>query len=531
MHELIAQNLGFSGEATTPLKAKKIFKDQPFKIELIKDFVKEKKELTVYATCPPHIENWKLKIGNCFLDLCRGGHVANTLEINPDAFKLTHVAGAYWKGSEKNPMLTRIYGLAFLSKEELNKHLVLLEEARRRDHKKLGPELDLFTFSELVGSGLPLWTPKGTIVRNILDDFVWQLRKKKGYEQVDIPHLTKKDLYEKSGHWDKFRDELFKSTTREGHLFAIKPMNCPHHTQIYARRQWSWRDLPQRYANTTKVYRDEQTGELGGLARVRAITQDDAHVFCRQTQVKNEILSVWDIVTAFYRAAGFELFIRLSLHDPDEPKKYLGTPEIWKRSEQILREIAKEKGSDAAEAIGEAAFYGPKIDFLAHDSLGREWQVATIQLDMNMPERFDLFCMNEKGEKERIVMIHAAVMGSLERYIAILIEHYAGAFPVWLAPIQVEILPISEKFNEYARSVEKNLKEKDIRTSFNNAAETLSKRIRTAEMAKIPYLVVMGEKEIGSKTLSVRDTSSQKQKIMTLDELVQIINKDNPLSL
>src|SRR3989344_4388569 len=487
MHELIAQILGFSGEATTPLKAKKIFKDQPFKIELIKDFVKEKKELTVYATCPPHIENWKLKIGNCFLDLCRGGHVANTLEINPDAFKLTHVAGAYWKGSEKNPMLTRIYGLAFLSKEELNKHLVLLEEARRRDHKKLGPELDLFTFSELVGSGLPLWTPKGTIVRNILDDFVWQLRKKKGYEQVDIPHLTKKDLYEKSGHWDKFRDELFKSTTREGHLFAIKPMNCPHHTQIYARRQWSWRDLPQRYANTTKVYRDEQTGELGGLAPRRGRTPDDAHVFCRQTQVKNEILSVWDIVTAFYRAAGFELFIRLSLHDPDEPKKYLGTPEIWKRSEQILREIAKEKGSDAAEAIGEAAFYGPKIDFLAHDSLGREWQVATIQLDMNMPERFDLFCINEKGEQERIVMIHAAIMGSIERFIAIMLEHTNGNLPLWLAPAQIKLFP-----------------GRGLRVEIDGSDETVGKKTRSAVQERVPYILVIGDKEASTSELSIR---------------------------
>ena len=411
--------------------AQKHYIGNPYKLELIRELIDKKEEITSY------------KSGD-FVDLCRGGHVESSKDINLEAFKLSHVAGAYWRGNEKNPQLTRIYGLAFETKKELDAHIAMLEESKKRDHKKLGLELDLFTFSDLVGSGLPLWTPKGTLLRNLLDDYVWELRKKLDYQQVDIPHITKKELYEKSGHWDKFKDELFLIKTREGHEFAMKPMNCPHHTQIYARKPHSYRELPQRYANTTKVYRDEQSGELAGLSRVRSITQDDAHVFCRNDQVKEEIEKIWDIVIEFYKAIGFDLNIRLSLHDPEHQEKYLGSPETWKKSEDQLRQVVKAKKARAEEAIGEAAFYGPKIDFMAHDSLEREWQVATIQLDMNMPERFDLNCINEKGEKERIVMIHAAIMGSIERFLSVIIEHFAGAFPVWLSPVQTIILPISD---------------------------------------------------------------------------------------
>src|SRR3990167_8370877 len=340
IRNFISQKLDFSGEKITPLKAKKLFKAQPFKLELIKDFTKEKKGLTSYST------------GRIFVDLCRGGHVQNTSEINPGSFKLTKIAGAYWKGSEKNAQLTRIYGVAFQTKEELDNHLKALEEAKKRDHKKLGQELDLFTFSDLVGAGLPLWTPKGTLLRDILDDFVWQLRNEKGYERVDIPHITKKELYEKSGHWDKFKDELFIIETREGHIFAMKPMNCPHHTQIYARKQWSYRELPQRYASTTKVYRDEQSGELSGLSRVRAITQDDAHVFCRPSQVKEEIFKIWDIVSTFYGTFGMKLHLRLSLRDPNKPEKYLGDKDNWDKAEEVLREIAHENKTEFFEAVG-----------------------------------------------------------------------------------------------------------------------------------------------------------------------------------
>ena len=511
MKSIIRGNLDFAGENSTPAKARKLFADQPFKLELIKDFVKEKRELRVYRT------------GGDFFDLCRGGHVKSTSEIPPDAFKLVSVAGAYWKGSEKNPMLTRIYASAFETKNELEKHLALLEEAKKRDHKRLGQELDLFTFSDLVGPGLPLWTPKGTILRNILDDFVWKLRKERGYQQVDIPHITKKDLFEKSGHWDKFKNELFKIETREGHILAMKPMNCPHHTQIFARRLWSYRDMPQRYASTTKVYRDEQTGELAGLSRVRAITQDDAHVFCRQSQTKEEILKIWDIVHEFYGKAGFSLRTRLSLSDPENLKAYLGSREVWNKAEEMLRTILKEKNSNAFEAPGEAAFYGPKIDFLASDSLGREWQVATIQLDMNLPERFDLSCVNEKGERERIVMIHAAIMGSIERYLSILIEHFAGAFPFWLAPTQILIATVNDSVQSYTEEIEKRLEAKGVRVELDLRNETIGKKIREGELQKIPYLLIIGPREVESKTIAVRERGKGDRGAATLEEFLDSI--------
>ena len=511
MKSIIRGNLDFAGENSTLAKARKLFADQPFKLELIKDFVKEKREFRVYRT------------GGDFFDLCRGGHVKSTSEIPPDAFKLVSVAGAYWKGSEKNPMLTRIYASAFETKNELEKHLALLEEAKKRDHKRLGQELDLFTFSDLVGPGLPLWTPKGTILRNILDDFVWKLRKERGYQQVDIPHITKKDLFEKSGHWDKFKNELFKIETREGHILAMKPMNCPHHTQIFARRLWSYRDMPQRYASTTKVYRDEQTGELAGLSRVRAITQDDAHVFCRQSQAKEEILKIWDIVHEFYGKAGFSLRTRLSLSDPENLKAYLGSREVWNKAEEMLRTILKEKNSNAFEAPGEAAFYGPKIDFLASDSLGREWQVATIQLDMNLPERFDLSCVNEKGERERIVMIHAAIMGSIERYLSILIEHFAGAFPFWLAPTQILIATVNDSVQSYTEEIEKRLEAKGVRVELDLRNETIGKKIREGELQKIPYLLIIGPREVESKTIAVRERGKGDRGAATLEEFLDSI--------
>ncbi len=500
IRDLIKQQLSLSGKKITALEAKKIFRDQPFKLELIKEFSGEKKPLTVYKT------------GDVFLDLCRGGHVKNIKEINPDAFKLTSIAGAYWRGDEKNPQLQRIYGLAFETKKELEECLLNLEEAKKRDHRKLGVDLDLFVFSDLVGGGLPLWTPKGTLLRDLLDDFVWQLRKARGYERVDIPHITKKALYEKSGHWEKFKDELFQIKTREGHIFAMKPMNCPHHIQIYARRKWSYRELPQRYTSTTKVYRDEQTGELAGLARVRAITQDDAHVFCRKSQLKEEIGKVWDIVENFYGAFGFDLEIRLSLHDPKNQEKYLGTPENWKEAEQELRELAKKRKAKITEVIGEAAFYGPKLDFMAKDSLGRRWQVATIQIDMNMPERFDLACVNEKSEEERIIMVHAAVMGAIERFLAILIEHFAGAFPVWLAPVQVAILPITDKQNNYSSEIADELKKHAIRAELDLKNEKIGKKIRDAQLMKIPYMLIIGEKEAASENRGEPRSLSEREK-------------------
>ena len=429
-------------------EAEKIFAGNEYKLELISEIAERGETITLYAC-------------GGFEDLCRGGHAENPAkEIPSDSFKLDRVAGAYWRGDEKNKMLTRIYGLAFATKVKLDAYIAQQEEAKKRDHKKLGIELDLFTFSELVGPGLPLWTPKGTTLRMLLDAYVWQLREAKGYDRVEIPHITKKDLYEKSGHWDKYKDDLFRITTREGHEFAMKPMNCPHHTQIYARKAWSYRELPQRYANTTTCYRDEQSGELSGLSRVRAFAQDDAHVFCRMSDAKNEFLKIWDIVENFYKTFGFDLKVRISKHDPEHPEKYLGDKDSWAFAEKMLTDIALEKKVETFDGIGEAAFYGPKLDFMANDAIGRQWQVATIQLDMNQPERFDLTCTNEKGEKERIVMIHAAIMGSIERFLSILIEHVAGAFPVWLSPVQVTIVPVSEGQHEYAETIKAALRAK-----------------------------------------------------------------------
>jgi threonyl-tRNA synthetase len=382
------------------------------------------------------------------------------------------------------------------------------------DHRQIGKDLDLFTFSDLVGPGLPLWTPRGNVLREELDKFIWQLRSKHDYSRVTIPHITKKELYQTSGHWDKFSDELFKVTSREGKEYALKPMNCPHHTQIFARKPHSYREMPQRYAETTMVYRDEQSGELGGLTRVLSITQDDSHVFCRHSQIKDEYFKIWDIVDSFYKAFGFTLRVRLSFRDPAAPEKYLGTPEIWNNAEQALRDIATERKADYIEGPGEAALYGPKLDFIAKNSAGREWQVATIQLDMNLPERFDLSCTNEKGEKERIVMIHSAIAGSLERCTAILLEHYEGTLPLWLSPVQVKVISVRDTHADYATKVFNMLKEKGIRAELDASDENLGKKIREAKVMKTPYTIVIGDKEIEADkiTLESRDKGNLGQK-------------------
>jgi threonyl-tRNA synthetase len=513
MRKNLASWKEFTHKEVSENEAKEYYKDNPYKLELINEIIAKGESITLY-TCGD------------FTDLCRGGHCEHPNEdINSDSFKLDRVAGAYWRGDEKNKMLTRIYGLAFESKEKLEEYEKMIIEAEKRDHKKLGKQLDLFTFSDLVGSGLPLWTPKGTALRHLLDGFVWELREKYDYEKVEIPHITKKDLYEKSGHWDKFKDELFRITTREGHEFAMKPMNCPHHTQIYNRKQWSYKELPQRYANTTTCYRDEQTGELSGIARTRSFAQDDAHVFCRFDQVKKEMLNIWEIVNNFYSAFGFNLQVRLSTHDSKQMEKYLGDEDRWQKAEDILREIIKEKNVEVIDGLGEAAFYGPKLDFMAKDSIGREWQVATIQLDMNMPERFDLNCINEKGEKERIVMLHAAIMGSIERFLSILIEHVAGAFPVWLSPVQVVVLPISEKQKEYAEKIYVELKNAGIRVELDATNESLGKRIRNVKMQKVPYSIVIGDKEKEAGVVTV-EGRVEKLENLTVEKFLEKLQKE-----
>lgn len=514
MRKLLPSWKEMTGKEISADEASKIFADNPYKLELIEEIISKGEKITLYTA-------------GKFTDLCRGGHSDNPAkEIPSDCFKLSRIAGAYWRGDEKNKQLTRIYGLAFATKAELETYENMVKEAEKRDHKRLGRELDLFTFSELIGSGLPLWTPKGTVIRNLLDDYVWELRKKYDYEKVEIPHITKKELYEKSGHWDKFKDELFKITTRENHLFAMKPMNCPHHTQIYARKKWSYRELPQRYANTTTCYRDEQSGELSGLSRVRSFAQDDAHVFCRHSQAKDEFLKVWDIVYKFYETFGFKLRVRLSLHDPRFPEKYLGDKSIWEQSENVLREIVTEKKVDYFEGVGEAAFYGPKLDFMANDSLGRQWQVATIQFDMNLPERFDLTCTSEQGREERIVMIHAAIMGSLERFFSILLEHTGGNFPLWLSPIQVRVIPVLETHYAAAEKIHQALRSVMIRSELDTSNNGFGKKIRNAKNDRVSYTIILGDKDIeaGKVTLESRDHGQIGQ--LKIEEVIEKLKKE-----
>lgn len=508
MRQIVSNWSGFTREEVSAEQAKQQFVGNPYKLELIEELENAGEVITLYRSGE-------------FTDLCRGGHVDQPKE-QLKFFKLLSVAGAYWRGSEKNPMLTRIYGTAFFSQAELDEFLRIREEARLRDHRKLGKELDLFTFSDLVGAGLPLWTPKGTLLRNLLDNYVWQLRQAKGYQKVTIPHITKKELYETSGHWSKFANDLFRIVTREDHEFAMKPMNCPHHTQIYNHLPRSYRDVPQRYAETTMVYRDEQTGELNGLSRVRCITQDDAHVFCRENQLKEEMFAIWDIIEQFYLACGFpKLNLRLSLSDPNQMEKYLGSREQWDMAEEQLRSFAKERGAEFVEAVGEAAFYGPKLDFITKDSLGREWQVATIQADRNMPERFDLFCINEAGEKERVVMVHAAIMGSIERFVSILIEHHAGKFPFWLAPVQVKILPITDGQIEYAQQVMQQLMEAGLRVEIDERSERLNAKIRDAQLQKVPYMFVVGGKEAEAQSVAVRSRDTGDLGVQTIVESIE----------
>ncbi len=494
-------------------EAREVFKDNPYKLEIIDELEKEGQKITLYSC-------------GGFLDLCRGGHIDNPAEtIDPKSFKLSKIAGAYWRGDEKNKMITRIYGFAFDTEKGLQDYLELLEEAKKRDHRKLGKELDLFTFSELVGPGLPLWTEKGALYRELLDKFVWSLRSKYGYKRVAIPHITKKALYETSGHWDKFSDELFKIKTREGKEYALKPMNCPHHTQIYARKPHSYKELPVRYAETTMVYRDEQSGELGGLTRVLSITQDDSHIFARKSQIKDEFFKIWGIIEDFYGAFGFsDMRVRLSFRDEENKEAYLGGDEVWKEAQKALKEIAEEKGTNYFEAPGEAAMYGPKLDFMVKDALGREHQVATVQLDFNLPERFDLYCINEDGEKERIVMIHSAIAGSLERFTALLLEHTAGRLPVWLSPMQVYVLPVASAHEDYAKEVLQSLKEQGARAELLDASESLGKRIRKFKTDKVPFALVLGDKEKESKTLTVESRDKGQLGQMSIQDFIENLN-------
>ena len=514
MRETLKDWKTFDGKEITADEAREMFKNNPYKLELIEEIAAKGEKITIYTS-------------GRFTDLCRGGHVEDAQAINTDCFKLDRVAGAYWRGDEKNKMLTRIYGLAFGTKEELDTYLAQKEEALKRDHKKLGKELGLFVFSDLVGSGLPLWTPKGTVLRDALNDYVWELRKAKGYQKVTIPHITKRALYETSGHWAKYGDDLFKIKTREGHEYALKPMNCPHHTQIFDSSQRSYRDMPQRYSETTMVYRDEQSGELSGLSRVLSITQDDAHVFCRENQIEDEMMAVWDIIDKFYKTFGFNnLQVRFSRHDPANFEKYLGTKETWQKAEDTIKALIEKRGVEWIDGLGESAFYGPKLDFIAHDSIGRVLQVATIQLDFNMPERFKLFCINEKSEKEQIVMIHCAIMGSIERFSATLIEHLAGNFPVWLSPVQVRVMPVTDDHINFALEVTEKLKAVGIRAELDNSRDGLGKKVRGAKVEKLPYWIVIGAKEIEAQKVTLEHRERGPLDQMSIEETIEKLQKE-----
>ncbi len=484
MRELLPTFSSFEREEVTADEARAVFKDNKYKIELIDEFSKDGQTLTLYRS-------------GAYVDLCRGGHADSLAHIDPQSFKLTKLAGAYWRGDEKNDQLTRIYAVAFATKEELAAHVAMLEEAKKRDHRKLGAELGLFAFSPLVGSGLPLFTPKGTTMRRLLDEFVWSLMKPYGYERVHIPHLAKSDLYKTSGHWDKFADDIFHvSSKKSDDAFVLKPMNCPHHTQIFASEPRSYRDLPVRFSEVTTVYRDENTGQLAGLTRVRSITQDDAHLFCALEQVKDEARGIYEIITKFYQAFGMPLSVRLSVNDPEHPEKYLGGADVWQSAVGTLKELLEQIGVSYELGVGEAAFYGPKIDFMATDAIGRTWQLATIQLDFNQPERFELEYTAQDGTKKRPVMIHRAISGSLERFMAVLIEHYAGAFPFWLAPVQIRLATVSSDFVPFAEKLLSGLGEAGIRADLDDSDEKVGKKVRNAATSKIPWTIVIGAKEV-----------------------------------
>ncbi len=510
MLELARNKSEFKRREVSKAEAEKYFteKGDEYKLDLIKDL--EDGSITFYEQ------------GN-FVDLCRGPHIPNTGFIK--AAKLMNVAGAYWRGDESKKQLTRIYGVTFPKQKELTEYLERLEEAKKRDHRKLGKEMELFAFSEKVGMGLPLWLPKGTLLRERLEQFMRKAQVKAGYQPVVTPHIASKELYVTSGHYEKYGADSFQpiKTPNEGEEFFLKPMNCPHHCEIYKTRPRSYKELPVRLAEFGTVYRYEQSGELHGLTRVRGFTQDDAHIFCRPDQVKEEFIKVIDLVLYVFKALGFEDYTaQISLRDPDNKAKYIGSDEAWEKAESAIIEAAAEKGLTTVTELGEAAFYGPKLDFMVRDALGRKWQLGTIQVDYNLPERFQLEYIGADNAKHRPVMIHRAPFGSLERFVAVLIEHCGGNFPLWLSPEQFSILPISEKYHDFAQQVYDLLAEMDIRGFVDNRDEKIGRKIRDAEVRKVPYMLIVGEKEQEENAVSVRRHGEGDLGSMKVDAFIQL---------
>ena len=511
MKELASQKNSFKRENITKKDAVKYFKEkgEQYKLELLEEL--KDGEITFYTQ-------------GKFTDLCKGPHIPSSAKIK--AIKLLNIAGAYWRGDENRKQLTRIYGISFPKQKELSEYIEILEEAKKRDHRKIGKEMQLFSFSQKVGQGLPLWLPKGAQLREKLENFLKKAQIQAGYLPVITPHIGNKDLYICSGHYDKYGEDSFQpiKTPNEGEEFFLKPMNCPHHCEIYKSKQYSYKDLPVRFAEFGTVYRYEKSGELHGLTRVRSFTQDDAHLFVRSDQLKEEFISVIDLVLYVFNALGFNNFkAQVSLRDQNKKEKYIGSEENWKKAEDSILEAVHQKGINTVIEYGEAAFYGPKLDFMVKDALGRDWQLGTIQVDYNLPERFDLTYIGKDNEKHRPIMIHRAPFGSMERFVAILIEHCGGNFPLWLSPDQVAILPISEKYHEYADNILKLLKNYDICGPIDKRSEKTGKKIRDAEISKVPYMIIIGEKEEKNKTISVRQHGGKDLGSMKLKEFSRMI--------
>jgi threonyl-tRNA synthetase len=511
MRRLLSQNLSFEKKEVSKEEALEMFKNQPYKLELIKEL---NEVITIY------------KSGE-FIDLCAGPHINSTKEIKTDSFKLTKIAGAYWRGDEKNAMLSRIYGIAFENKNVLDEFLKLQAEAEKRDHRKLGESLDLFVFSELVGPGLPLYTFKGAFILRKIKEYCNELQSKIGYAEVQTPNMNRAELFKVSGHYDKFKDDLFKVCSHYSkEEYFLKPMNCPQHTQIFASKPRSYKDLPIRIADFSLLYRDEKTGELSGLTRLRGFSQDDGHCFCREDQIKNEFKSVLSAVKKAMKTFGMKYKIRLSLWDPAHPEKYLGDTNVWEKSQKMLEEILIENKIEYFKAVGEAAMYGPKMDLISMDSLGRGWQLSTIQLDFIMPQRFGLKYTDSDGKEKTPVMIHRAIVGSPERFFGILIEHYAGTFPVWLSPTQAWVVPISKAQKKQAKIINEQLKEEGIRSELKDDNETLGKKIREGQIQKIPYILIIGDKEVKSNSISVRDRKKGDLGIMKIKKFILKIKEE-----
>ncbi len=509
MKKIIKADLPFVQREATAEEVRKIFVDNPYKLEWLDDIEKENKKPILFST------------GGDFIDLCSGPHVESTGKIGP--FKLLSIAGAYWRGSEKNKMLTRIYGTCFPTKEELEKYLWQLEEAKKRDHRKIGTQLGLWTFSELVGTGLPLFTQKGALVRQLINDFVENLQSKQGISQVWTPQITKAELFKISGHYEKYRENMFEVHSHYSkEEFFLKPMNCPQHTQIYASAQRSYRDLPIRMADFAMLYRDEKVGELIGLARTRSFSQDDCHVFCREDQIIEEANLALDMTKKVMETYGFNYRYRLSLRDPEHPEKYIGEAKTWEKAQELSEQILKDRGVDYFVGVGEAAFYAPKLDLIATDSIGREWQLSTLQIDFFMPEKFGLTYIDKQGKEQRPVMLHRAICGSSERLMAILLEHYNGALPVWLSPVQAKILPLTDRQLEHGKTLLSAFTKAEIRAELDDRNETLQAKIRDATLQKVPYMVIVGDREMKENKISVR---TREGKDLGASDLTEFIKK------